>query len=244
MKNGMIKTLCLLLAACMALTLAACGKDTPETTEAPSVQTEQPTEQTVPEVTERGIPEDTDCLDPGELEWGYDAPGTSVMDTEHWYPDGDKTSPIYLFFEDDRLKVVDGGESESIRTKTVDRHLVDLDTEGTVFDFVFPDVFTCCDLVSGQWYARADLDAVVSSLTAVTWVTGSEGQWRLTFSEDGTLVFDDDGTPVGGTWWMDEAHLLRLRYEDGQGGWMNVNYAEDSWQVTSLEDADEWYPEP
>lgn len=225
MKKKTTRLLTAALALVMCLALAACG-NTGSGSDA--------------------LPEAGDCLDPNELEWGYDAPGTAVMDTEHWYPDGDKTLSRYLFFEDDCLTVVDGGEPEYIRTEIVEQHLVDAETGGSAYDFLFVDAFTCCDLVSGQWYARADYDAVLRSLTSVTWVTGSEGQWKYHFYEDGTMSYDDNGTTQTGTWRMEEAHLIDTHFDDeaeGYGGWMNIAYADESWDIVSLQDTDYWYPE-
>ena len=71
-------------------------------------------------------------------------------DTQYWYPDGDKTQKSYIFFEDLYLNRVEGEQQENISTEIVDGHIVNYDTKGKEFDFVFTDVFTCYDLVSGQ----------------------------------------------------------------------------------------------
>lgn len=101
-------------------------------------------------------------MDPEEIEWGYQAPG--ISDTQYWYVDGDKSATSFLFFEDGCLTMVDGEMRSTIDTKILYKHIVDAETNGGLFDFVFTDVPTCYYLVCKEWYKRADYEAIVKSL--------------------------------------------------------------------------------
>lgn len=183
-------------------------------------------------------------VDPAEMEWGYNRDMEGNNDPQYWYGNGDKTQDQFIFFYDDTVTKVDGENREEIDTKIMDKHIVDYDTEGTVFDFVFTDVFTCYDLVSGQCYKRADYDTVLASLTASTFVCEAGDKWKFTFSQDGTMEYDNDGELLTGTWWFEDAYTVEFQFdEEDYTTWINIHYADDGWEIVSLEDTDLFYPE-
>lgn len=231
----MKKSIALLLAFLLLLALAACGSKSP----AKSPDSTEPATTSEPEVT----PAPETAVDPTEIEWGYQAPGSS--DTQYWYVDGDKSAASFLFFEDGYLTTVDGETRSTIDTKIVDKHIVDYDTDGGTFDFVFTDVLTCYDLVSGQWYMRSDYETVVDSLTGATFVCEAGSQWKYTFNADGTMVYDNDGTLNTGTWWIQDARTINNHYDDegDTGGWFEITYEDESWAIKSIKDTDIFYPE-
>lgn len=182
-------------------------------------------------------------MDPEEIEWGYQAPG--ISDTQYWYVDGDKSATSFLFFEDGCLTMVDGETRSTVDTKISDKHIVDAETNGGLFDFVFTDVLTCYDLVCKEWYKRADYEAVVESLTGAAFVCEAGSQWKYTFNADGTMVYDNDGTLKTGTWWIQDARTINNHYDDegNTGGWFEITYNDDGWSIKSIKDTDVFYPE-
>lgn len=227
------------LALFMLLTLTACGSKTPA--EAPTF--DGPASTVEPERIPDPTPAPEATVDPDEIEWGYQAPG--ISDTQYWYVDGDKSATSFIFFEDDYLTIVDGETRNTVDTKISDKHIVDAETGGSAFDFVFTDVLTCYDLVSGQWYKRADYETVVKSLTAATFVCEAGSQWKYTFNADGTMVYDNDGTLKTGTWWIQDARTIGNHYDDegDTGGWFVITYEDASWDIKSIKDTDVFYPE-
>ena len=228
-----------LLAFLMLLALSACGSKTPA--ESPTFDVPAPTVEL--ERTPDPTPVPEAVVDPEEIEWGYQAPG--ISDTQYWYVDGDKSATSFIFFEDDYLTIVDGETRNTVDTKISDKHIVDAETGGGAFDFVFTDVLTCYDLVSGQWYKRADYETVVKSLTGATFVCEAGSQWKYTFNADGTMVYDNDGTLKTGTWWIQDARTIGNHYdnEGDTGGWFVITYEDASWDIKSIKDTDVFYPE-
>lgn len=84
--------------------LAACGKQNPDSGTGGSQQS---------------APEPTAVINPNELEWGYEATGSS--DTQHWYAGGVKSQSDYVFFDDYTLTVVKGGETSEISVSVKDK---------------------------------------------------------------------------------------------------------------------------
>ena len=228
-----------LLAFLMLLALSACGSKTPA--ESPTFDVPAPTVEL--ERTPDPTPVPEAVVDPEEIEWGYQAPG--ISDTQYWYVDGDKSATSFIFFEDDYLTIVDGETRNTVDTNISDKHIVDAETGGSAFDFVFTDVLTCYDLVSGQWYKRADYETVVKSLTGATFVCEAGSQWKYTFNADGTMVYDNDGTLKTGTWWIQDARTINNQYDDegDTGGWFVITYEDASWDIKSIKDTDVFYPE-
>ena len=228
-----------LLAFLMLLALSACGSKTPA--ESPTFDEPAPTVEL--ERTPDPTPVPEAVVDPEEIEWGYQAPG--ISDTQYWYVDGDKSATSFIFFEDDYLTIVDGETRNTVDTNISDKHIVDAETGGSAFDFVFTDVLTCYDLVSGQWYKRADYETVVKSLTGATFVCEAGSQWKYTFNADGTMVYDNDGTLKTGTWWIQDARTIGNHYDDegDTGGWFVITYEDASWDIKSIKDTDVFYPE-
>ena len=226
MKRTSTKMIGLFLAICMALALTACGGTEPSQ----GTATNQPSEPPAPET----------LVDPEEIEWGYEAPGSS--DTQYWYPDGDKLSDYYLMFEDGYLTIINGDNRTTFDTAVEDGHIVNYDDEDPDFDFVFPDILTCYEVNDGQWYARADFDALMDSLTAATFVCEAGEQWNITFYEDGTYSYNCDGNLMEGDWWLSDARTIE--YNDDYGTTrFTITYAEDSWEIVSIRDTDNFYPE-
>lgn len=221
-----------LLAVMMLFALTACGGKTPAGTNEADAAAE-PTPEPVPEA----------AVDPKDMEWGYQSPDT--MDTQYWYVDGDKSATSFLFFEDDYLTTVDGETRNTVDTEIIDKHIVDADTDGGAFDFVFTDVLTCYDLVSKQWYKRSDYETVVKSLTEATFVCEAASQWKCTFNADGTMVYDNDGKLRTGTWWIQDARTISNHFDDegNTGGWFEITYEDASWEIKSIKDTDVFYPE-
>ena len=205
----------LILVLCLALVLTGCGKakteneptesansnvETPAPVESPAAeepQVEEPAaepehvEEPVVEPEPAYAPDLNALVNPEEIEWGYDAPGSS--DPQHWYPDGDKLSDYYLMFDGDFLYVRDGELEDDYSVKVENGHLVNFAEDGPALDFVFTDNLTCYDMINDQWYMRADYDAVLASLTAATFYCEAGDQWNITFYEDGTYRFEQDG---------------------------------------------------
>lgn len=217
------------------------GKAEEKTTAAQTeAETRKETETEAPE-TKQAVPEAV--LDPEEIKWGYNEVGNN--DTQYWYPDGDKTQKTYVFFEDLYLNRVDGEEREALSSEIVDGHIVDYDTKGKEFDFVFTDVFTCYDLVSGQWYMRSSYDQALETLTAAVFVCEAGDQWKIAFHEDGTVEYDCDGKNYAGTWWFEDACTVNYSFDgdDGYSGWFKLHYEDTTWKIVSIEDTDLFYPE-
>lgn len=233
--------LCLTLLLLAGLTACGGGKASPST------GTSQPENSSGTVVEDPGDPEVTvdlplpePLVDPEEIEWGYQAPGSS--DTQYWYPDGDKLSDYYLMFEDGYLTVDDGGNRTTFDTAVEDWHIVNYYDDDPAFDFVFEDGLTCYDLIDGQWYARADYDAVVDALTAAAFVCEAGEQWNITFCADGTYSYNCDGKLIEGDWWLSDARTIE--YNDDYGtAWFEITYDDASWEVVSLRDTDYFYPE-
>lgn len=222
MKTKTSRILLLILMICMMFTLAACGgKDAGNKTDLPA-----------PEA----------VVDPEEMNWGYQA--ADIMDTQYWYPNGDKSASSFIFFEDDYLTTVDGETRTRSNTEIADKHIVDAESGGTAFDFVFPDIFTCYDLVSKQYYLRADYDAVVSSLTSSTFVCEDDSECTFSFAADGTFSYTDAGETASGTWWFENARTIYYKFDDESNSiWFEITYADDSWDIISIRDLDTFYPE-
>ena len=241
----------LLLTLTLLFSLTACGGKTPSDDQAgskpsddtpPATSTTPAASTTQPEPAPVQIPDAV--VDPDELEWDYQS--SDSMDAQYWYVDGVKNPISFIFFSDDLLTVVEGSERETFETLTVDQHIVDAETQGGQFDFVFTDIFTCYDLVGECWYQRADPEVLLQSLTAATFVCDAGDEWKITFHDDGTLLYEDDGETENGTWWVGDARTIHTHLEseeEGHGGWMEIVYQEDSWEIDHLEDMDSWYPE-
>ncbi len=186
------------------------------------------------------VPEPEAVLDPEEIDWGYEAVGS--QDAQHWYPDGDKLADYYIIFDDYSYLIVDDGEGRSeFETKTENKHIVTFNEGDPVVDFVFVDNFACYDLKGEQWYMRADYNAVMDSLTSATFYCEVGDQWNITFRDDGTYSFDRDGDVIEGDWWLKDANTIE--YNDDYGTiWFKITYAEDSWEVVSISDTDDFFP--
>lgn len=229
------------LALLIAICLCACGGNS-KGISSENAAGENTTKDSGDTTENEKIPEAVE--DPEVMEWGYNYDQEGNNDSQYWYPDGDKTQTTFLFFNDDNMTFVDGEERETIDTKVENKHVVDLDTEGQVFDFVFTDVFTCYDLVSGQWYMRSSYETAMKSLTASTFVCEAGDQWKITFFEDGTLKYDNDGKIMTGTWWFSDAYTVTYQYdEEDYTTWFWLHYEEDGWNIVSIEDTDIFYPE-
>lgn len=253
----MKRVFALLLTLTLLFSLAACGGKTPSdgqtgskpsgdtlpATSAPPAASTTPAVSTPhPEPTPAPIPDAE--VDPDELEWGYQS--SDSMDTQYWYVDGERNPISFIFFDDDCLTIVEGSARETVDTLIVDQHIVDAETEGEQFDFVFTDLLTCYDLVGECWYQRADPEILVESLTAATFVCDAGDEWKITFHDDGTLLYENDGETENGIWWIGDARTIHTHLEseaEGYGGWMDIFYREDTWEIDHLEDTDSWYPE-
>ena len=166
MKRTSTKMIGLFLAICMALALTACGGTEPSQ----GTATNQPSEPPAPET----------LVDPEEIEWGYEAPGSS--DTQYWYPDGDKLSDYYLMFEDGYLTIIDGDNRTTFDTAVEDGHIVNYDDEAPDIDFVFPDILTW-----EQWNITFYEDGTYSYNCDGNLM---EGDWWL--SDARTIEYNDD----------------------------------------------------
>ncbi|MGN0167641.1 MAG: hypothetical protein ACI4AB_06355 [Acetatifactor sp.] len=247
----------LFMVFCVALVLTACGKNGKENKTADSVQenTAETVELTETEQTETDadtepaeeesepeaalLPDLNHLVDPDEIQWGYDAPGSDEV--QHWYPDGDKLSDYYLMFDGDYLYVCDGDIKDDYSVKVEDGHIVNFQEDGPAIDFVFTDNLTCYDMIEGRWYMRADYDEAIASLTSATFYCEAGDQWNITFHEDGTYSFERDGELIEGEWWFEDANTID--YIDDYGEiWFKITYAEDSWDVLSIQDTDVFYP--
>lgn len=187
-----------------------------------------------------GEPDLEAVVDPAEIEWGYQADDSD--DAQYWYPDGDKQSDYYLIFEDDFVTVDDGGNRTRFSTDIADGHVVNYNEEDPAMDFVFTDSLTCYDLKDGQWYMRADRDEATASLTAAPFVCEAGAEWTITFSADGTYRYDCDGTLMEGDWWFQDARTIE--YNDDYGTTrFTITYADDNWEIVSIRDTDNFYPE-
>ena len=223
----MRKSVSLLLILALVFCLAACGgkkANDPEGAEQPTV-------------------EPVAAVDPNDIEWGYEASGLS--DTQHWYADGQKSQTDYIFFEDDSITVIKGGEATELAAEIADMHLVDTKTGGQTHDFTFSDYFTCYDAVSKTQYKRCDYDAFVASLTAAELVNEVDAAWTLTFNADGTMSYNHNNEPHVGTWWMEDARTIHYHFDDeadDQGGYFDVVYSEADWTVDHVADMDAYYP--
>lgn len=175
--------------------------------------------------------------------------GIAQVDRDSWKPGEahqyEWMATSFLFFEDGCLTMVDGEMRSTIDTKILDKHIVDAETNGGLFDFVFTDVPTCYYLVCKEWYKRADYEAIVKSLTGATFVCEAESQWKYTFNADGTMVYDNDGTLKTGTWWIQDARTINNHYDDegNTGGWFEITYNDDGWSIKSIKDTYVFYPE-
>lgn len=200
----------------------------PETSE---VQTQQPT---IPDV----------VVDPAEIKWGYEATGSD--DTQHWYCNGDRSLTSYLFFDGDYVTKVEGEQREQYDVDIVNRHMVDWDTKGQVFDFVFTDMFTCYDYVSGLWFMRMDVDAVMQSLTSARFVCEAGEQWNIKFNNDYTFDYEFDGENITGNWWFDNARTISYhmdKWDENESAWFTMEYEDGGWEVVSIKDTDYFFPE-
>ena len=239
-----VKQLAVIVSAgILALSLAACNGETSGSGEAKTEETETSDAAADESAAE---PDAEDILDPQEMKWGYQEPGSSNNDYQYWYANGDKTLTQFLIFDDDYLTLVDGAARESVDMKTENGHMVDLETQGEAFDFVFTDVFTCYDYVSGQWYMRADYETVTRSLAASTFVCEAGSQWSIDFGEDNTLYYHNDGEEQTGTWWFENANTVCFQMDEtsgGYSGWYRISYEDGSWEIASVADTDVFYPE-
>lgn len=228
-----------LMALMILFSLSACGSKAPAQSPTQPAGVSEPAPAPAP----TSAPDPEAVVDPDEIEWGYQR--SDIMDAQYWYVDGDKSAASFLFFEDDRLTTVNGGTRSTVDTKVVDKHIVDMKSDGAAFNFVFTDVLTCYDLVSKQWYMRADYQSVVNSLTAATFVCELGSQWKYTFHADGTMVYDNNGAQKTGRWWIGDARTIKnyLDGEENSSGWFTINYEEGSWNILSIEDMDVYYPE-
>lgn len=227
-----------ILALVMVSSLVACS---PEAKPSSSSMDDKPTSTSTS--TPAPTPETPQAVvDPEELEWGYEESGSS--DTQHWYVDGNKSKSDYIFFEDIYLYIVKNGETESVHTDFKDKHIIDTDTEGKGYDFVFTDIFTCYDLVSGKCYKRSDYKAVVDSLCASDFICDTDNAWTLTFNSDGTMSYNHENEPKNGTWWITDAQTVSYRFdsESEGGGWFVISYNDADWTIASLKDMDVFYP--
>lgn len=226
------------LALAIGIALVACST---ETKSAPSATEKAPTSSPIstPAPTQEAPQA---VVDPEELEWGYEEAGSS--DTQHWYVDGIKSQSDYIFFEYIYLYIVKGGEKEDVHTDLKDKHIVDTETGGEDYDFVFTDIFTCYDLVSGKCYKRSDYKAVVDSLCAADFICEADDAWTLTFNTDGTMSYNHENEPEKGTWWITDARTVSYRfdYETEGGGWFTISYNDADWTIASLKDMDVFYP--
>lgn len=242
MNRTMKRAISFFLALCMFLALSACGKKNPTPSAGNSTGVADAGGQTseIPEPAPPLMPNLDNLIDPNEMEWGYDAPGSS--DAQHWYPDGDKLSDYYLMFDGSFLYVRDGDTEDYYSVKVEDGHIVNLQEDGPELDFVFIDNLTCYDMINGQWYMRADYDAVMASLTASTFYCEAGDQWNITFYEDGTYSYNRDGELVEGEWWFQDANTIN--YIDDYGEvWFKITYAEGRWEIVSIKDTDVFYPQ-
>ena len=200
----------------------------PETSQ---VQTQQPT---IPDV----------VLDPTEIKWGYEAAGSD--DTQHWYCNGDRSLTSYIFFDGDYVTKVEGAQREQYDVDIVNRHMVDWDTKGQAFDFVFTDMFTCYDYVSGLWFMRMDVNSVMQSLTSARFVCEAGEQWNIKFNSDYTFDYEYDGEDITGNWWFDNARTISYhmdKWDENENAWFTMEYAKGSWEVVSIKDTDVFFPE-
>lgn len=219
MKGTTWKYASLLLALVLALGLTACGGGGTAGGDGPDLES---------------------LVNPEEIEWGYQSDDSD--DAQYWYPDGDKQSDYYLIFEDDFVTVDDGGNRTEFVTAVEDGHVVNYNAEDPAMDFVFTDSLTCYDLKDGQWYMRANRDEATASLTAAPFVCEVGAEWTITFSADGTYSYDCDGTLMEGDWWFQDARTIE--YNDDYGTTrFTITYADDSWEIVSIRDTDNFYPE-
>lgn len=236
MKRTTKQAISLLLALCMILALAGCGKKTgsgaPTSSAGSSSQTPGTTAQ------EPVMPEPAANVDPEDMRWGYENDGSG--DYVHWYPDGDKFSDYYLVFEDGYLTIDDGGKRTNMPMQSEDGHYVNSFEGDPAVDFVFLDNLTCYDLVGEQWYMSAVYEEAVASLTASPFYCEAGDQWSFTFYDDGTYSRDFDGEIVEGQWWFNDATTIYYVDDYGETS-IKVYYDDSSWEITGLEYVSEMY---
>lgn len=81
---------------------------------------------------------------------------------------------------------------------------------------------------------------------ASTFVCEAGDEWKYTFSDYGTLTYEDDGDMQEGTCWIGDArsihNYLESEFEE-TGGWFDIVYKKNSREIDYIEDMDIWYPE-
>ena len=232
----------ILLVTMMSVCLTACGGSEEKTESTEESSTQEIIDDGETGTTQAAIDEllnRSEIINPDDMEWGYHSSDSS--DPQHWYPNGDKLSESYLMFDGDFLYVRDGENEEEYSVKVEGDHVINMQEDGKALDFVFTDSLTCYDVISDKWYMRADYNVALASLTASTFYCEAGDQWNITFNEDGTYSFEQDGKLVEGDWWFQDAYTISYTDDFGET-WFKITYAEDSWEIISIEDTDVFYP--
>ncbi|MDY3129149.1 MAG: hypothetical protein SOW20_03880, partial [Berryella intestinalis] len=174
-------------------------------------------------------------IDPGQLD-----SGERSSDVWTGYRDGKKTGERLVLtyvlgsgslFSIDLLdengnKVDDRSQFTNVESE--DRHLATPeDAEGARYDIVFNDNFTAYDYVSDTWYTRGDMKKLLAAFPG-TWTSSQNGDFQLTFKEDGTFesIYRGEANGVG-SYTMKAGNVVQLQYDDREWASRKVEFADD-----------------
>lgn len=205
--------------------LAGCSgspSDTPKETD--------PFAQMTPEANIRPL-----YIDPGQLD-----SGERSSDVWTGYRDGKKTGErlflTYVLGSDSLFSITaldENGDrvddrSQFTNVESEDRYLATPeDAEGARYDIVFNDNFTAYDYVSETWYTRGDMEKLLAEFPGA-WTSSQNGDFQLTFKEDGTFESIYRGDVNGaGSYTMKANNIVQLQYEDREWASRKVEFAED-----------------
>ena len=154
-------------------------------------------------------------IDPSQIVWS----DADSSEGELWYADGVRGTAYFSVSANDSgettIRFYDGstsGKLQSVKDSacTIRNKHMQCTSDGTKYDFVFPDQMTAYDIVSGIRYQRADASQMKYQLTSGKFVNESNPRNYFVLRENGKLKEYSGVKVFSGKWVMNTTDTIVL----------------------------------
>lgn len=157
------------------------------------------------------------------------SPSEICWDKDYWYAEGQRSGDCFNLENGKEMVIVDGlKNSENASYYISDMHMRCDDGEGKRYDLIFVDEMTAYDCVSGQYYQRADYDALKGQLISGKFVNTRNDRDYYIFKDSGKSVEYFGNKVFKGSWNLSTADTLSI-YDKQCHGYMDfrITYSSD-----------------